>query len=238
MRRLIVLLSAVLALAGADALRANSILLNSGTGTIGGAGANSNFGYDFTVGSNAITITALGLWDGPAVNSIGVTTGSVGDGFASEHIVGLWDNSGNLLAKAVMQIGTGDTLIGEFRYSSTLILTNPGPLILSAGGTYVLGAAYLANDPDLLKEDDGSSQFSVDPAVIGGNIRFSSGGFSFPSTVSGSGALVGPNALFIVASSGVPDSGNTFGLMLLALGSFFVMRRVLRVPSPKLADRS
>jgi Na+-transporting NADH:ubiquinone oxidoreductase subunit NqrD len=56
--------------------------------------------------------------------------------------------------------------------------------------------------------------------------------------VTGSGAIVGPNALFTVVSNGVPEGGNTFGLMLLALASFFVVRRMLPVPSQKLADRS
>jgi hypothetical protein len=235
MRRLIVLLSAVLALAGADPLRADSILLNSGTGVLGGVAFNR--GYDFTVGSTPLTVTALGLWDGPEFSAQGTVIGSVGDGFSSEHFVGLWDNSGNLLAKAVMQLGTLDTLVGEFRYSSTLIVTNPGPLILSAGTTYVLGAAYVQNDPDAVKFDN-SSQVSVDPAVTSGNQRTSSGGFSFPANVTNPGAIVGPNALFTVGANGVPDSGNTFSLMLFALGSFFVMRRVMGVPLQKLADRS
>src|SRR3954469_16560205 len=90
---------------------ANTILNDSGSGGEIGTVSGGNLGYDFTVGSTPIMITALGLWDGPQSN------GSIGDGFASEHIVGLWDNSGNLLATATMLIGTTDTLMGEFRYA-------------------------------------------------------------------------------------------------------------------------
>src|SRR5207248_7578803 len=104
---------------------ANTILTDAGSG-LAGTVSGGNFGYDFTVGSTPLMITALGLWDGPQSN------GSIGDGFASEHFVGLWDNSGYLLAKAVMPIGMGDMLIGEFRYAAVLIPTNPGPVILSA----------------------------------------------------------------------------------------------------------
>jgi hypothetical protein len=183
------------------------------------------------LGSTPLTITALGLWDGPEFSAQGSVIGSVGDGFSSEHFVGLWDNSGNLLAKAVMQLGTLDTLVGEFRYSSTLIVINPGPLILSAGTTYVLGAAYVSNDPDAVKFDN-SSQVSVDPAVTSGNQRSSSGGFSFPSNVTNPGAIVGPNALFTAGANGVPEGGNTFGLMLVAAATLFVARRMRRrVPS-------
>lgn len=210
--------------------RANAIHTDPIGGTLSNPVSNANFGYDFTVGSNDLLVTALGLWDGPELAiATGGTTGSVGDGFFSEHIVGLWDSSGNLLAKAIMQIGTGDTLMGQFRYSATLIPTGLGPVILSAGATYVLGAAYLMNDPDFSSIDFNQTHF--DGAVTGGNVRYSAGGFAFPATSNGPGAYVGPNALFTIVPNGntVPEGGNTFLLMLLPAAAVFVSRRIFLV---------
>jgi len=194
---------------------ANTILNDSGLGGLSGTVSGGNLGYDFTVGSTPITITALGLWDGPN-EPLG---NAVGDGFASEHIIGLWDNSGNLLAKAVMQIGTGDTLMGEFRYAAVLIPINPGPVILSANTTYVLGAAFAPRDPDPFK----LTLPTFDPAVSSGNARESSGSFSFPSDNDGPGAFVGPNAIFTLQSNGVPEGGSTLLLMAVAITVVFVL---------------
>lgn len=151
--------------------------------------------------------------------------GFVGDGFASEHIVGLWDNSGNLLAKATMLIGTTDTLMGEFRYSSVLTVIPPGPLILAANTTYVLGAAFAPHDPDLLK----ITLPTFDPAVSSGNARESSGSFAFPMDNIGTGAYVGPNAIFslVTNGNGVPESGRSIILMLSSLLGLVGLRRVV-----------
>jgi hypothetical protein len=205
---------------------ANTILTDAGpTADPREASSNENVGYDFTVGSTPLMITALGLWDGPKLIG-GDPSGSVGDGFSSEHVIGLWDNSGNLLAKAVMQIGTGDTLIGEFRYASILIPTNPGPVILSANTTYVLGAAFLENDPDPFELNISGDQATFDPAVSPGNLRDSAGSFSFPFFNGGPGSIVGPNALFTLVSNGngVPEGGSTLLLMGAGIAVFFVLR--------------
>src|ERR1700736_2341142 len=77
---------------------ANTILNNSGTGVVQTTSANVTIGYDFTVGSSPIQLTTLGLWDAGQ------------DGFTDPHFVGLWDNSGNLLAKGFISAGTVDPL--------------------------------------------------------------------------------------------------------------------------------
>ena len=195
-------------------VQANAIITNPGPGIVDNFTANLNAGYDFTVGSTSLMVTALGLWDGPQKIQ-GQLSGSAGDGFASEHVIGLWDNSGNLLAKAVMQIGTGDTLINGFRYAGVLIPTNPGPVILSANTTYVLAAAFIANDPDTIVANFPGQQATFDPAVSPGNARGSLGSFSFPSMNDGPGSYVGPNALFTLAN-GVPEGGNA--VVMLAIG--------------------
>jgi hypothetical protein len=172
-------------------------------------------------------ITALGLWDGPEFNpNTGGTTGSIGDGFFAGHDIGLWDNSGNLLAKATVSIGTTDTLMGEFRYSSVLTPTNPGPVILSPNTTYVLGATYIQMDPDKVRDNELGSQATFDPAVSPGNVRDSiPQGFSFPSVNAGPGSVVGPNAIFApVTGNGVPEGGSTLLLMGGAVAVVFVLR--------------
>ena len=67
--------------------RANTIITNPGPGVVGTSGGSSTFGFDFTVGSAPIELTALGLWD---ENS---------DGFTNPHSIGLWDSSGTLLPR-------------------------------------------------------------------------------------------------------------------------------------------
>jgi len=198
--------------------QANTILINAGSGGDVGTVTGGNLGYDFTVGSTPLMITALGLWDGPQ----GGGAGFIGDGFGSEHIIGLWDNSGNLLAKATMLIGTTDTLMGEFRYSSVLTPTNPGPVILSANTTYVLGAAFAPRDPDVLKRN----LPPFDPAVSSGNLRSSTGSFGFPTDNEGAGAYVGPNAIFslVTNGNGVPEGGNALLMLAVAIGLLFIGR--------------
>lgn len=223
-KTLLSIISAALLCGFAFHTEARSILTDSGTGFVFGLGPASSdtVGFDFTVGSKPLTITSLGMWDGPESVGGGSFTGSVGDGFASAHQVGLWDNSGNLLATTTMQIGTVDTLIGEFRYSSGFIPTNPGPVILAANTKYVLGAFFLASDPDSFKFSLGSAQPTYDPAVSPGKSRFVAGGFGFPSVSASPGAFVGPNATFTT----VPDGGGSTGVLLvMALAVVFVLRR-------------
>jgi hypothetical protein len=192
--------------------QANTILTDAGPGPISGD-VNGTFGFDFTVGSTPLTITSLGLWDGPEFFAGIGFTGSVGDGFASAHVISLWDISGNLLATATMQIETADPLIGEFRYSSVLTPTNPGPVILAANTQYVLGASLLTNDGDSFKQGLGGNQPTYDPAVSPGKSRVS--GFGFPTTSASPGAFVGPNATF--NGNGVPEGGSTLLLMAMAI---------------------
>src|SRR3981189_981594 len=65
-------------------IRANAIITNPGPGPTSTIGDFSTLGYDFTVGSAPLLVTALGLWDQNQ------------DGFTNGHTVGLWDNAGNL----------------------------------------------------------------------------------------------------------------------------------------------
>jgi len=176
---------------------ANTLITDPGPGSLGGTTANTTFGYDFTVGSSAIQLTALGIWDW---NQNGLT---------NAHTINLWDTSGNLLATALISAGTINPLDGQFRYATI------SPVILSAGTTYVLGATYVGYDLDPPITNDSGDQATFDPAVSPGNVRFrTGGGFGFPDNTSiGPGSLVGPNAQF----RSVPEPGSTALLLGLAV---------------------
>lgn len=77
-------------------------------------------GYDFSL-SSALTVNALGYWD---------------NGRNSNHQVGIWDSSNNLVASTTVQ-GT-DTLVGHFRWGSI------GPVTLAAG-SYTIGGEFLGD---------------------------------------------------------------------------------------------
>jgi hypothetical protein len=80
-----------------------------------------SLGFSFSTTSTT-TVTSLGYYD------LG------GDGFATAHEVGIFDSLGTLLASVDLTPGTGDTLIGQFRYASIT------PLSRAAGETYVIAA--------------------------------------------------------------------------------------------------
>ncbi|MFL6516441.1 MAG: hypothetical protein ACJ8M1_15600 [Chthoniobacterales bacterium] len=189
---------------------ANTIITDPGPGGTNLPNSPNTLGYDFTVGSSAIELTALGMWDQNQ------------DGFTNPHSIGLWDTSGTLIAKAFLVPSTVDPLDGQFRYAP-IIPIGSGPVILSAGTTYVLGASYIALDADLFIINTGGNQATFDPAVSPGNARFTSSpiGFAFPDVHNTAGSVVGPNAQFTLVSNGVPESGATvllLGLTVVCLG--------------------
>ena len=176
---------------------ANTIITDPGPGGLGGTTANTTVGYDFTVGSSAIELTALGIWDWNQ------------DGLTNAHTISLWDTAGNLLASAAISPGTVNPLVGEFRYATII------PITLSAGTTYVFGASYVGYDLDAFIRNVSGAQATFDPAVSPGNGRFvTGGGFAFPdNTSAGPGSFVGPNAQF----RSVPEPGSTALLLGLAV---------------------
>jgi len=189
--------------------RANTIIADSGYAANAFANDLETVGYDFTVGSTPLLITALGFWDGPQGRLETGTTGSIGDGLANQHTLGLWDSSGNLLATAVVS-GTNQPLTGEFRFANLL-----NPVILLPGAKYILGASLAATDTDTLNVTFGA--LPSDPAVTPGNFRESNGPFSMPADLGFAGGQIGPNAMFTLLTNGVPEGGSTLMLMAAAI---------------------
>lgn len=74
-----------------------------------------------------IEVTHLGLYD------------RFIDGFALAHPIGLWDETGALLAQETIGPGIGDLLIGNFQYQAIGGITNqPGTVILTPGIDYTI----------------------------------------------------------------------------------------------------
>lgn len=188
--------------------RANSIITNPGPGLISSSIGYTTAGFDFTVGSASLSLTALGMWDQNR------------NGFTNSHTVGLWDNSGNLLAQAVISSGTVDPLSGDFRYVALA-----APITLTAGMTYVLGVTYVNADLDRVIANVNGNQAAFDAAITPGNFRQKVGGsgLSFPTANIQPGSGIGPNAQFTQLA--VPEAGPGVFLIALILGALFLVHR-------------
>jgi hypothetical protein len=107
-----------------------------------------NLGFAFTVNA-PVTVTALGYFDYQR------------DGFATPHNVGIYNASGTLLTQALLNAGTVNPLIGNFRY------TDIAPITLAVG-TYTLSATtYGPADPWAYGSagTGGITGFTVDPHI-------------------------------------------------------------------------
>jgi hypothetical protein len=103
-------------------------------------------GASFTVGSQPIQVTALGVYDDNGQN-----------GLLESHQIAVWGTSGQLTG-AVVPSGTGSTLVGFYRYVPIT------PLTLSAGATYTVGAFFDIIPPSFDWEG-ASGSAPVDPAI-------------------------------------------------------------------------
>ena len=81
-------------------------------------------GYKFSVGSNPIAITKVGILD------------NIDDGLASTNQVGLWDANGTLILNVEIPQGTAAPVSDHYRW-----ITLPVPLVLPANAVFTAGAA-------------------------------------------------------------------------------------------------
>jgi hypothetical protein len=107
-------------------------------------------------------------------------------------------------------------LYNSFRYEAIT------PITLSSGQTYFIGAGITSPYSD---EYRGSATVSLDPAItLTGSARnATSGGFSFPSTVTTGTGRIGPNFEFAAATPVPFDFSPNFGIGILG-GAWFVHR--------------
>ena len=165
---------------------------------------NSTLGAVFTVGSQPIQVTALGVYD------------SLQDGLFENHDVGIWGSSG-LITSTTIPSGTGATLIGTYRYLSVPSVT------LAANTTYTIGAFFDINTA-FWDHHGANGTSAVDPAISSAIPAFYSGNnnpiFTQPTFGYAAGPLWAANMTFQV----VPEPG-TFTLAAVGLGLLLFRRR-------------
>jgi len=113
-------------LIGGGTLSAGTIGMDFSGGQQFSVGSFPNVGWQFNVTSTVI-VTALGIMD---IGSNGLT---------DQHIVGLWDNGGSLLAQTTI---TNASTVVASAYASGRWLFNDIAGQTLAPGTYVVGAFY------------------------------------------------------------------------------------------------
>jgi len=178
------------------------ILTFSGTG--GYVNGTAGWSFDPTVN---ISVTSLGASD---VSTFG----------SSPLLVGLWDQSGSLLASTT--VSSNDPIVNLTHYDSIT------PVTLTAGQTYYLGAYAVNGGTTVVVGEDPpgiggfattSSQIQLLTAVLSTN-----SGFSFPNTIAGDpgSALFGPNFQFTV----VPEP--SIAALAIVGGSALFSRSLIR----------
>ncbi len=168
-------------------------------------------GYEFTVGTDPITVTKLGFFDYGA------------DGLSESHDVGIWE-VGNSTALVTVTVTTTSSLegptiagAGQFRFvelSSTVEL--------SANTNYRIGAYFSSVHNDAWVQSNGTASQTVASEIAYSAPRYIYGsGLSYPDQVGPrTVGYLGPNFQF------VPEPG-TFSL-LLSMGAVALVVLVRR----------
>lgn len=155
-------------------------------------------GFRFST-ADTIYVSALGIYDYGA------------DGLSAAHEVGIWTDSGTLLASVTVAAGTVATLDSGFRYADIAELT-------LAAGTYRIGARFFTG-PDFFLEAPSRTPAAgitlLDPGLI---LAGFGAGLAFPTFISAPEAA-SANFLFDSAPAGVSTAVPEPGMMaILGLG--------------------
>ncbi len=162
-------------------------------GFTGGTAANSvendgdTIGWSFTT-SQRFVLTHLGYWDGDFA-TLPLTI---------SHPVGLWTDSGDLLAESIVQAASPRT--GDWRYVAAAHH-------VLAPGTYRIGAFVPANNPSADSYRHGAESWTMASGfTMGETMRDPNGvrsGLEFPSVATAAGGRFGPNLRFTTPEPGI-----------------------------------
>jgi len=176
--------AAGLASSTSSSLFAANLVNNAG----GGGGLtlfSDTVGYEFTVGSQSLSVTGLGFYK------------DSNSSLYSAPTIGIWSTGGTLLASLNIPLNS-------FNDGSYLWNNLSSPITLSSSTTYLIGAfvgnyygAYMAN---------GYPTLSGDVSLVGAARNGSQYVFSAPSLVSAdSQGIVGPNMQYTVIPNATPS---------------------------------
>ena len=165
-------------------------------------------GYDFSVGPQALVVSALGVWDADT------------NGLLIAHPVAIWTTTGTLLASNTVPAGTAGTLVGEYRYAD---LTSS--LVLTAGATYRIGALTGTDDyhGSVFLPSANAPVFATPNVNFVNRIADLSGVFVFPNSLflGGASAWDFPNFEYVL----IPEPST---MLLLGLGGGLLWQRARR----------
>jgi len=131
-----------------------------------------SIGYEFTVGSQPMSLQSLGMWDDGAAdvivkeddNSSDGQTSGIPDGLAADHVVRLFDGATRELLASVVVTNGNSYIEGEFRYVDL-----PQAVSLAAGQTYALTVDTTPDDRDLFHHFAAYTAVSPTPTGRVGN---------------------------------------------------------------------
>ncbi|MFT6953822.1 MAG: PKD repeat protein [Glaciecola sp.] len=162
-------------------------------------GSESMNGYEFTPTEN-VTVTALGVYD---LAGCTFRPAPCADGLLDAHEVGIWTDTGNLLAAATVPAGISGERIGQFRYINIVSQE------LTAGQSYIVASLnpardYTIDDGFVLGPNGTSANYTFDSRIAFVQGRRKVGGFQYPDTVTTINPFLGGSLLLEPARPNLP----------------------------------